>query len=108
MNCERCRGACCETLTVGIDTSQLPPDTARWVRLHASSYDTEQTTFAAPCTELDAVGRCRIYADRPDICRNFAVGSRDCLKTVRLRRTALDYQQIRDEGDPLVLTVANA
>jgi hypothetical protein len=34
------------------------------------------------------------------VCRVFEPGGFDCLDTVRARRTAEQYQRIRDDGDP--------
>jgi hypothetical protein len=33
-------------------------------------------------------------------CRTFRVGGADCLAAVRERRTAEEYQRIREQGDP--------
>lgn len=100
MNCAICRGACCESLTVGLDLTDLPPDARRWVRLHAVGAKDAQVTFAARCTELSAEGRCQIYAERPQLCVAFEIGGHDCLATVRRLRTPAQYQQIRDADDP--------
>lgn len=103
MNCALCRGACCESLTVGLDTTALAADERRWVELHAVGIEGPAVTFAARCTMLTAAGRCAIYDERPDICQDFAVGGAGCLATVRLRRTPAEYQHIREEGDPVSL-----
>jgi Fe-S-cluster containining protein len=52
------------------------------------------------CTKLTDDGRCGIYEERPDVCREFAPGNRHCLEVVSRRRSAEDYQLIRDDEDP--------
>lgn len=100
MNCAICRGACCESVTLGFDMDALPLDTRRWVLLHVEGVNGQQMTFPSPCKELTAEGRCGIYDDRPTLCQVFAVGGPECLTTVKVRRTPTEYALIRDAGDP--------
>lgn len=104
MKCAICRGACCEHLTVGLDMQALVPDARRWVQLHAVGFTGTQVTFDARCRELTPTGRCQIYDDRPELCAAFTAGGPECLTTVRIRRTPAEYQTIREDHDPMVLT----
>lgn len=80
-------------------------DAQRWLSLHASGQTKDLTelqplTFECRCTQLTSEGRCAIWEDRPIICEVFIAGSRQCLSTVKLRRTPEQYQLIRDKDDP--------
>lgn len=100
MNCERCRGACCETFMIPASDIDVPGDDAsRWLALHATPRG-RQLEFECRCTKLTAEGRCGIYADRPSLCQIFPVGGPDCLDAVRSRRTPEQYTVIRDPDDP--------
>lgn len=98
MNCEICRGACCEYLEIRIGGS---PDQQRWLGLHGtpSRYG---TALDCRCGELSTDGRCQIYLSRPSVCHDYPVGGAACVASVRRQRTAAQYADIRDETDPTV------
>lgn len=76
-------------------------DEWRWLRLHGQIEGRgDDLRFECRCTALTPEGRCGIYAERPQVCRTYPPGGQDCLDTVRRRRTAEEYQRIRDAGDP--------
>jgi len=59
-------------------------DIQRWIVLHGE--DTDQGVyFECKCKALKN-GKCSIYADRPMVCRNFQVGSPNCLLAIERRR----------------------
>jgi Fe-S-cluster containining protein len=103
VNCDVCRGACCESfkLSSGILNfleGALLNEGGRWLRLHA----TLEGEFECRCTAL-IDGQCTIYADRPLNCKLYEIGGKDCLSTVKKRRTSIEYGAIRDVDDPLTL-----
>lgn len=104
MKCKVCRGACCETFTAEIYMHPPNRDAQTWLELHATVKDFgPKLTFECRCTKLTSEGSCSIYEDRPIICELFIRGGKECLETVRTRRTAKEYELIRDEGDPLTI-----
>lgn len=99
MNCQECRGACCETMLV--PNEQSDPDTELWLGLRVvGPMDGERLALRCKCSALTEGGACEIYQARPMICRAFEAGGADCLETVRLTRTPEEYARIRDEDDP--------
>lgn len=102
MKCYECQGACCETIHLDLN---LRDEEIPWVMLHSVSatgtdrFDSFELN--ARCSELNKVtGACNIHEERPLICEFFVAGSKDCLDTVKKRRTPEEYQQIRDDSDP--------
>lgn len=47
------------------------------------------TVFTQPCRNLTSDGLCGIYEERPQACRDFKLGGKDCFSYRRLQR-ALD------------------
>lgn len=114
MNCERCKGACCEAFSLPVsDLSGVPNDDAlTWVLLHGDTGSASPerpdhwdgyVEFECSCKALDQFGSCSIYQDRPQVCRDFERGGVDCLEMVKRRRTPAEYQIIRDGDDPLTI-----
>lgn len=99
MDCRACGGACCETIIVPLSSDE---DTDRWVSLHGTRLDA-RVALDCRCSKLDTEGRCSIYDERPQLCRDFPVGSSACYDAVRARRSPEDYARIRDEWDPPVV-----
>jgi Fe-S-cluster containining protein len=66
---------CCRELTFPISGDE------KWVEEFGAFLDftrpgthkitKEVLKITIPCTHLDEKGKCKIYEDRPDICRNF-------------------------------------
>jgi hypothetical protein len=87
--CERCRGACCETIT--LDVAGTNNDLLRFIELRSIPQVNEQgkvaRNFNVPCSMLQD-GRCAIYETRPQMCRDFIPGSAYCVTTVLSRRSA--------------------
>lgn len=96
-DCRACAGACCETMTLRIQTESS--DFLRWIRLRSTPVhrgDQVEYNFTVPCSALQQ-GRCAVYDTRPDMCRDFVPGSEDCVGTVRDRRSLEDVAAILDE-----------
>ena len=102
MNCLQCRGACCEDLVFPVtglsqgtfQLLKLRGDVVRLAEQH------EGIAIPAPCKHLSDKGRCRIYHDRPTVCRVYAAGGPACIETLRRRRTPEEYVVIRGSDDP--------
>jgi Fe-S-cluster containining protein len=103
VNCLECRGACCEELVVPfvalINASSSVAE-AEWMGVRASSIEDGRARFDVRCPKLDACGRCSVHDEKPLICAVYPAGGPDCLDVVRRRRTADQYQRIREAGDP--------
>lgn len=94
MNCLVCRGACCESFTIlKADVNIKHGDENSWFLLHAVEEE-EALTFECRCTKLTKEGLCGIYETRPIMCRTFVPGSRDCIDTVKRRRTPEQFLKI--------------
>jgi Fe-S-cluster containining protein len=80
-----------------------PPsrDALEWVVLHGTVDEEGYVEFDNPCAALTERGACDIYADRPQVCKDFAPGGKACLDTVRKRRSPAEYELIREKGDPV-------
>lgn len=84
--CERCGGACCESITLSVRMGS--DDLQRFVELRTKpvlTADGIERNFNVPCSLLVA-GRCVGYEIRPQVCRDFLPGSEKCQVTVRARR----------------------
>jgi Fe-S-cluster containining protein len=109
MNCAVCRGACCEEL--GLAAAPLlaavchgDSDFERWLELHGTRAplpiggELEVADGAlrleCKCTALDELGRCGVYGERPDVCRQYEAGGRECLEVLERRRTAAERELI--------------
>lgn len=93
--CAQCKGACCETLVVPIESFASPDsfDTLRWASLRGTVKN-RRLRVEARCSALSECGACTIHATRPQPCRDYAVGSPGCLDAVRTRRTGNDRAAI--------------
>jgi Fe-S-cluster containining protein len=84
--CELCKGACCESILLRIDTSPIETEfyDARGsvFQLHGFQY----AELPARCPYLSKAGKCMTYAQRPVACSRFAVGSTMCLTAIQRRR----------------------
>ena len=92
-NCEKCRGACCESLLIPA-APQAGADVLRWLTLHGEAIGESRIELDCKCRKLGPEGRCAIYADRPEVCRIYEPGSVDCVETVLRRRTPEQAREI--------------
>lgn len=93
-DCAICKGACCESLTLGLVPADA--DMLRWLLLRAkpSVLSPGSYILECKCTALDDNGRCKTYSDRPQICRNLEPGGLECTTILTLRRTPAQILQI--------------
>jgi len=84
--CELCKGACCESILLRIDTSPIETEfyDARGAvfQLHGFQY----AELPARCPYLSKAGKCMTYSQRPVACSRFTVGSVMCLTAIERRR----------------------
>jgi len=96
--CKICKGACCESML--IDFGKIPDDAKRWLSLHIEcetmDNGTEAHRIRKPCSKLQA-GKCSIYEDRPQLCKDYAVGSEGCVKAVLMHRSRKEQRKILAE-----------
>lgn len=79
--CESCDAMCCRYVATEIDkpTCKRDYDHIRWYLQHRSvnvfidHHNRWFLEFETPCEALNEDGRCGIYAERPDICRQHGV-----------------------------------
>jgi Fe-S-cluster containining protein len=102
MNCDACRGACCETLHVlGDAIARQSPTSSEFIRVFAGAEDGHgDIELKVRCSKLTSEGLCSIYERRPLICRLFKPGSPDCIAAVKARRSPAQRASIREAGDP--------
>ena len=103
MRCDVCRGACCESISIGIkyDTDDL--QNFLELRTKPIVQDGEvRRNFECRCRMLTPEGRCAIYHTpaKPKLCTDYQPGSSYCLATVRARRSEAEFEAIREAGDP--------
>ena len=101
MDCAQCAGACCEEVHLSAEFVFRPghDDVAEWLRQHGEP-SVDGLRWELRCIKLEPGGRCSIYEDRPQLCRDYEPGGAPCLDVVRRRRTHEQYLQIRDDTDP--------
>ena len=82
--CEHCTAVCCKYLALPLDTPTRPRDfdDLRWYLMHEHiSVFIEDGAwyiqFATRCRNLQADNRCGVYANRPQICREYKAGECD-------------------------------
>lgn len=78
--CELCGGACCESVTLEIKD----PDKAKWLEFHGKKTE-HGITLECKCSKLK-LGKCSIWSERPQVCRDYQVGSPACIDAVKRRR----------------------
>lgn len=94
-DCQRCGGACCESITLDLSTTNN--DFLRFIELRSMPQKKEDGTvarnFNIPCMALKE-GRCAIYESRPQMCKDFEPGGMLCITTVTARRSAAEAIEI--------------
>lgn len=109
MKCGECRGACCESICIPLFDNPtgnfMINENNRWLAAHGTLDPAKETIgdrvkLEVRCNKLTDKGECGDYEKRPLPCVLYEPGGPDCLATVKARRTAEDYQRIRDDRDP--------
>ncbi|MEN8169228.1 MAG: YkgJ family cysteine cluster protein [Pseudomonadota bacterium] len=77
ISCEDCDAACCRLQVLLIDDNDIPEGLTEWSSWGGQVMRRRDDGW---CTALDRTTmRCTIYAQRPQICRDFEMGSRECI-----------------------------
>lgn len=86
--CEVCRGACCESLIVPVSAHKDSVEffSTRGQVFTVLGIPNKFLEVQARCSHLCDRGTCSIYDTRPNQCRAYAVGSKECRLTVKRRR----------------------
>jgi len=93
--CGRCDAVCCRLTVVVMADDAVP---RHLVVRNAQGVEVMARNEEGWCAAVDPLHlHCSIYADRPAICRQFAMGGRACLD-IRAR-----YRDQRQRGIPLTL-----
>ena len=82
--CELCRGACCRGLLIDADVPTFVRD-LDWWKYHGTQ-TALGTMLHCQCSKLGTDGKCTVYETRPDTCRTFTVGCRECRVSIRTFR----------------------
>ena len=78
--CEYCEGACCKYF--GLPMKVPNKDIERWLKFHKGvTYDKKKILIDIPCKNL-VDGKCKIYRDRPNVCKVYQVGCESCLESI--------------------------
>ena len=99
MNCAICKGACCESFQLKFGREQLvntDPDFIRFLSMRPIPDDGFAIRFEIACENLTPEGLCKIYDDRPQMCRDFEIGSERCESVVAYRRGKVGYDNIKN------------
>lgn len=83
--CAICQGACCESITVPVETP-AQRDYARVRGTLELAIGGEQMRVHSVCPQLTAAGCCGIWATRPGICEAYPVGGSGCRAAIRALR----------------------
>jgi len=77
--CDLC-GDCCRDFAIDLRDEDLnDPDFIRFVELHGCKFDKKEGHVEIPlkCKMLDSNNKCKIYENRPNICREW-IPKEDC------------------------------
>lgn len=81
VNCSTCRACCCRLEVLLVGDSNVPQE---YVSTDAWGGEVMQRLDDGWCVALDrATMRCTIYEYRPWICRQFEMGSDECVEQIQ-------------------------
>ncbi|SCZ66848.1 YkgJ family cysteine cluster protein [Thiohalomonas denitrificans] len=77
VTCETCKANCCRLQVLLIDDNDVPESMTDWTDWGGQVMYRRDDGW---CTAVDReTMRCTIYARRPQVCRDFEMGGRECL-----------------------------
>lgn len=91
--CDICKGACCESFAVNF--SSVSQDDQRFLGFHGRKAPGGRIEFECRCEHLDTHGKCKIYDTRPEVCKRFPVGSKECFYCINSRRPLITATKIK-------------
>lgn len=77
--CKSCGGECCKTISIPVVIS--PEVDLAWLTARGALCEGGNWMIISECRHLSRSGRCKIYATRPQSCRDYPVGGVDCKAT---------------------------
>lgn len=77
-DCADCKGACCRQVVIRI--GKPSPDELAWLETRGEVVG-ESWRIRSECKYLAEDGRCSIYEDRPQVCRDFRLDSPECKRS---------------------------
>lgn len=81
LQCDKCDGACCRMVTIKVGA--MSEDQARWAAMRGEVKG-EHWVLPVRCVALNNfTGKCTIYEDRPDVCREFEMGGTLCKAAIK-------------------------
>lgn len=83
--CFKCGGSCC----IGLVISPTP-ESLSWYAMHGE-VEGDRVFLECECKHLK-LGKCSIYEDRPQMCKDYEVGSEACRNAVK--RTGRNYEDL--------------
>ena len=89
--CELCKGACCHYIVLPI-TREKDPKFHEWLK-HRGEERFHGISLRCKCQSLTKGGRCKIYDERPEICRDYEVGCIYCVDAIK-RHHELEWQVV--------------
>ncbi len=103
-NADLCTGCtrCCETVSIEIDAPRAPWEYDQWIwvlhhrnlELYVEKPERWYLHIEARCEQLDGQGRCKVYADRPVLCREY--DPRSCERRAPLSDVAAWFKTAAD------------
>ena len=79
MTCEECKGACCESMVIGL--RGFSSEQQKYFEYHGELTD-KGVRLLTKCKHL-INGKCNIYPMRPQICRDYKEGSESCKEAIK-------------------------
>jgi len=77
-DCKKCNQKCCRYISVSLDQPQEAADfdQMRWLILHQDTgiyidNDNWYLEIKTPCSMLEQDGNCKMYEDRPELCKEY-------------------------------------
>lgn len=83
--CDMCKGACCESIALPLPDEPAADD-IRWLS-YRGKIRNRMLRIEVPCSQLTSEGQCGQWATRPQLCRDYQVGSDACRWAIQERRS---------------------
>jgi len=74
--CDKCGGACCRYVVIQV--GELTPERREWAETRGT-IEGDMYRIRSKCCHLTRQGFCKIYPNRPGICKQYRVNSALCV-----------------------------
>lgn len=82
--CKLCQGMCCTEVHGKLEWKS--EDVRRWIAgFRGATIKGDTLILHTRCSKLDDQGLCTEYEKRPQVCRRFEVGNKNCIDVVKRR-----------------------